>query len=455
MTKENIMVRSLVVSNARTLCLGAASLLLVSLATGIPTASAAGAVPVGPNLVTNGNFEATPAPGTRVLNGGTWGWYTALPGWSVCQNNLIEWGSNWLGSAHSGTHYVELNSNVPSAICQTIPTTPGQTYQLSLWFSARPGTPASANQMTVKWGGTNLTSTPISADGTHLTNTSWTHYAYTVTATASSTTIQFTDVGTANVPHCGGCGSLLDDVGVQQLDTPPTVTSVTVPTNATRVNTPVTVSVTFTDPDVADSHTVTWSWGDGKSSTTAVTREPSGSTPGTATASHVYTSAGIYRVTVTVTDKFGYSGSLSASIDTVIYNPSAGFVTGGGWAMLPAGGSRARGNFGFVSKYQGSATMPAGQTEFQLNAADIRFHSSGYDWLVITGDQARFKGEGTINGRGRYSFQVTALDAERSGGALSADTFRITIWNTATGATVYDSGAPAALGGGNIVIHTS
>ena len=49
--------------------------------------------------------------------------------------------------------------------------------------------------------------------------------------------------------------------------------------------------------------------------------------------------------------------------------------------------------------------MPTGNTEFQFHAADLNFHSSSYEWLVVTGsDYAKFKGAGTINGEGDYKF---------------------------------------------------
>jgi hypothetical protein len=84
-----------------------------------------------------------------------------------------------------------------------------------------------------------------------------------------------------------------------------------------------------------------------------------------------------------------------------------------------------------------------------------------YEWLVVAGARAQFKGEGTINGSGSYGFLLTGLDGDVNGGG-GVDKYRIKIWNKATSATVYDnnlgSGDDAqpstALGGGAIVIHT-
>jgi len=54
----------------------------------------------------------------------------------------------------------------------------------------------------------------------------------------------------------------------------------------------------------------------------------------------------------------------------VIYDPSAGFVTGGGWINSPAGRGgvdatlTGKANFGFVSRYKKGQTVPTGETEF-------------------------------------------------------------------------------------------
>jgi hypothetical protein len=93
--------------------------------------------------------------------------------------------------------------------------------------------------------------------------------------------------------------------------------------------------------------------------------------------------------------------------------------------------------------------------------ADFDFHSTAYQWLVISGALAQYKGTGTINGAGTYNFLLTARDGDISGGG-GVDKFRIKITDT-SGAVVYDnaygssddinSANPQALGGGSIVIH--
>ena len=96
-------------------------------------------------------------------------------------------------------------------------------------------------------------------------------------------------------------------------------------------------------------------------------------------------------------------------------------------------------NFGFVSKYKTGATVPTGNTEFQFKSSNLNFRSQVYDWLVVVGPHAKFKGTGTINGSGSYGFMVTATDSDISGGG-DTDGFRIKIWEEDNGDTmIYDN----------------
>jgi PKD repeat protein len=209
----------------------------------------------------------------------------------------------------------------------------------------------------------------------------------------------------------------------------------------------------FVDLGEADTHTAAWNWGDGATAPGTVD-EALGS--GSVDDCHAYTQAGIYTITLTVTDDDGDSGQSEFQY-VVVYDPEGGFVTGGGWIWSPIDaryeymGAEGKANFGFVSKYKKGATEPTGQTEFVFQAGDLNFHSSSYDWLVVTGSNyARFKGAGTINGSGGYKFMLWAGDGP--------DTFRIRIWTEdAAGleTDVYDNGRDQPIGGGSIVIHTN
>ena len=80
---------------------------------------------------------------------------------------------------------------------------------------------------------------------------------------------------------------------------------------------------------------------------------------------------------------------------------------------------------------------------------DSNFKSTAYEWLVVAGSKAQFKGTGTINGGGNYTFQLFANDNTPG----SSDAFRIKIWETATGTMIFDNKSDQAIGGGSIVVH--
>jgi hypothetical protein len=113
---------------------------------------------------------------------------------------------------------------------------------------------------------------------------------------------------------------------------------------------------------------------------------------GVCSASNIFTAAGVYTINVTGSDDNG--GTHTASVMVVVFDPDAGFVTGGGTIDSPPGALVAdptavgKANFGFVSKYPKRAaadTVPEGQTEFQFQAGNFNFHSASYEWLVVAG----------------------------------------------------------------------
>jgi PKD repeat protein len=226
---------------------------------------------------------------------------------------------------------------------------------------------------------------------------------------------------------------------------------------------PVNVSVTFTDPGTADSFTVQWNWGDG-STANPIHLSPTDSK--SLTASHWYAAPGVYTISLTVTDKDGGAATKTAASYVVVYDPSAGFVTGGGWITSPAGAYAAdptltgKATFGFEAKYQKGTSVPSGNTQFLFATAGFEFKSTSYDWLVVAGAKAQYKGSGTINGSGDYGFILTAWDGQRTGGG-GTDKLRLKVWNKVTGLVVYDNQMGAtdgtdpstALGGGSIQIH--
>lgn len=243
-------------------------------------------------------------------------------------------------------------------------------------------------------------------------------------------------------------------------DGAPAILRLTAPSAPNPVGGMNLVEVEYSSPSPA---TILVDWGDG----TIIVAD--GTAPGLAQAAHAYGEPGVYTVFVTLTDLQGRVAKLAHQY-IVIYDPNGGFVTGGGWIESSPGAYPAdptktgKATFGFNSKYQKGKTLPSGDTQFQFQAAGFRFHSTAYEWLVVSGDRAQYKGVGKVNNAGDYGFLLTATDGQVNGGG-GTDRFRIKIWDRASGVIVYDNvlgasddfnnASPQILGGGSIVIHQS
>ena len=235
----------------------------------------------------------------------------------------------------------------------------------------------------------------------------------------------------------------------------PTVTSVLL-TPATPIavgaSTPVTMTASYTDAGQAtgDLYSSTVDWGDGQTSLGS-TNAPASNAAGSVTATHTYP-AGLYFVKVKVTRTRGGTiafGSASAAQPVVIYDPNGPSISGGGWFTSPRGAYEANHaltgklDFEFEAGYEKKSNVPKGDLDFSFKTAGLEFESTSYAWLVVTSPKAQIRGLGTINRRGNYGFEVTAIDGKAIGGG-SVDKVRLRVWNAATGAVVYDSQMNAA-----------
>lgn len=242
----------------------------------------------------------------------------------------------------------------------------------------------------------------------------------------------------------------------------PVLGAISAPVIPTPNNTAINVAANFSDSGILDTHLAVWNWGDGTSSAGEI-RESNGS--GTVSGNHVYMTAGVYEVSLTLKDES--DSIVRATFQyVVVYDVSAGFVTGGGNINSPVGAYTpnpaltGKATFGFVSKYQKGANVPTGSTQFHFHAAGFDFASTNYQWLVIAGAKAQYKGSGTVNGVGSYGFMLTAVDGAISGGG-GVDTFRIKVWDSQTGNIVYDNQMGSAdnttpsttIENGSIIIH--
>jgi hypothetical protein len=120
--------------------------------------------------------------------------------------------STFTGAAnyiHSGTYGAVLGqSGSLGYLYQSLATSPGQNYLLSLWLdNPNNSYGATPNQFLVQWNGTTL------FDQTNLPYAAWTNLQFIVTAPGASTTLQF---GFEDTPYYLG----LDDISVTPLSPP-------------------------------------------------------------------------------------------------------------------------------------------------------------------------------------------------------------------------------------------
>ncbi|GAB3196930.1 hypothetical protein GCM10027293_10330 [Pontibacter aydingkolensis] len=241
----------------------------------------------------------------------------------------------------------------------------------------------------------------------------------------------------------------------------PAIDLVSATTDPIAVNTSINLGVAYTDNNITNAAI---NWGDNS----GVQNIPNPAN--NFAVSHTYNAAGVYTVKVILTDACLATSNEYVYQYVVVYDSDGGFVTGGGWIDSPKGAYKAddamggKAHFGFVSKYQKGANVPSGKTNFEFKTAELDFQSTSYEWLVISGATARFKGEGTINGSGWYGFILAATDGQVNGGG-GTDKFRIKIWdknnndiiiydnNLEVGNGDDDANAETAIMGGSIVVH--
>ena len=241
----------------------------------------------------------------------------------------------------------------------------------------------------------------------------------------------------------GGVGTGVVEVTV--LNVAPVVGAVTGPIVPVLIGTAVAISAPFTDAGIQDVHTAVVDWGDGATTSAAVAQ---GAGSGSVSGSKSYSSPGIYTVTVQVSDDDGATGS-AQFLYVVVYDPAGGFVTGGGLidsragAYVPDPSVAGRAQFAFISKYQKGASIPQGTTSFRFNAANFVFASTSYEWLVVSGAKATYKGRGTVNGLGDYGFLLSTVDGD-SQSVPGPDRLRLKVWNRLSGDVIYDNQLGAA-----------
>lgn len=320
---------------------------------------------------------------------------------------------------------------------------PNEALTLSATFSD-PGT-ADTHSATIDWGDGSAEHLLPNVNST-ITRT----YTYTVSGNYTVTlTVSDDD---------GGVDSARLQVTVGE-NAAPQITDLAVPAEPVHVeDQPLSLTVTFTDGDLNDTHTVTLDWGDGSSDVAGTAASPQ-------SFSHVYEQTGAYAVAATVSDRAGATDSQSYQY-LVVYDPAAGPVAGAGlvvseagWCELNAACADAEGLalFAFGARYRSGDTTPTGALLYTFPAGTFTLAAGDLDWLVVVdgGTSAQFAGSGYVNGTaapggGLYRFIMGIGD----GGRRSADDVRLVVWYDDEGVAqvIYDTGSERPVLAGNVTI---
>jgi hypothetical protein len=132
-------------------------------------------------------------------------------GWTLnadAKYNFVTTSSGWVHSGSYGAALGQSSASPPGYLNQTLATSPGQNYLLSLWLAnPKNHLGATPNEFIVQWNGTNV------FDQSNLPSSGWTNLQFIVTATGSGTVLQFEFYDT---PYY----LALDDISVTPLPPP-------------------------------------------------------------------------------------------------------------------------------------------------------------------------------------------------------------------------------------------
>ena len=212
-----------------------------------------------------------------------------------------------------------------------------------------------------------------------------------------------------------------------------------------KVGSTVNFSGTFWDV-AGNRHTAKWLIDD--RSVSGTVSEPSGMKNGTVAGSYKFTTPGVYKLKMAITDQKGITtvtttnGDLEALI--VVYDPNGGYTYGGGNFFSPAGALKADPfatgdvSYGYTVNYYKNASFPKGETQFEFKVADFEFNAVNFEYLAISGAFAQFKGTGKITGgQSGINFIMTVIDGQLDGSGV--DKVRMKIYNRNTGEVFYDN----------------
>jgi hypothetical protein len=153
----------------------------------------------------------------------------------------------------------------------------------------------------------------------------------------------------------------------------------------------------------------------------------------------------VYAVAVSFAGDDFYKPCVSTADTLVTVQAANAKITGGGWISQGTGNT----NFGF--NVIQDVTGLKGQLQVRIRSGKDRFHSTSVLTLNSTGNSGTWTGTGRWDGVTGYTFTVSVVD-NGTGGKKGGDTISIEI-KSPTSLTVFTTGGPVPLKGGNIVVH--
>jgi predicted extracellular nuclease len=266
------------------------------------------------------------------------------------------------------------------------------------------------------------------------------------------------------VTDAGGLASVATAV-VQVANAPPQLGPLAAP-DALPIQAPLSLSVAFSDAGRLDTQRALWAWGDGRTAAGQVAGVGVGSVAGTV----AWSQAGLYRLSLTLTDKDG--AQAVASHEVAVYDPAGQAQADGTLALPPGVWLPGPGVSGLLelrlSAAYGSAgggaavARPVGAAEVRFAAAALQVESTALRWLVVRDGVAMLEGAAQVNGLAGHRLRVTLrmADAAPPGSAVeappgstaspvatAAPSARVQLWSP-QGALLLDSGIGAPGGSG-------
>jgi len=154
---------------------------------------------LGSNMIINGSFENAAVSSNSLAN------FTSIEGWSA-SSGLVQVHDNFGGhTAADGSQYLDIDAESGvDAVYQDVPTSAGESYQLSFEAADRIG--HNTNAFEVYWNGTKVADIDPSS-------TDWSTYTFSVVGTGGADRLEFREVASGN----DAFGALIDNVKLQQV----------------------------------------------------------------------------------------------------------------------------------------------------------------------------------------------------------------------------------------------